>query len=126
MQKSTLKQYGNAKLPKEEILRLKSDFQKIRDCGEYRGGRLMTIGVYRGEQIGFKVGFITSKRVHKHAVKRNRARRQLKESLRLIKPKLDSNLWMVIIAKSTILKASTVEVQKELIYLTKKIHAFSE
>jgi ribonuclease P protein component len=125
MQKSTLKQYGKATLPKEEILRLKNDFQRIREFGKYRGGRLMTIGVYQDEHIGFKVGFITSKRVHKSAVKRNRARRQLKESLRLIKANLDSNLWIVIIAKSSILQASTVEVQKELLYLTKKIHAFS-
>ena len=126
MQKKTLKQYGEAKLPKEHILRLQSDFQQIRDEGNYRGGRLMTIGIYRADDIGLKIGFITSKRVHKHAVKRNRARRQLKESLRLIKANLDQNLWMVIIAKSTILKASTAEVQKELIYLTKKINAFSE
>ncbi|MCK5835472.1 MAG: ribonuclease P protein component [Lentisphaeria bacterium] len=126
MQNKTLKQFGKATLPKEQILRLQSDFQQIRSEGKYRGGRLMTIGTYRADDIGLKIGFITSKRVHKHAVKRNRARRQLKESLRLIKANLDPNLWMVIIAKSTILKATTAEVQSELIYLTKKINAFSE
>ena len=126
MQKKTLKQFGKATLPKEQILRLQSDFQQIRNEGKYRGGRLMTIGTYRADGIGLKIGFITSKRVHKHAVKRNKARRQLKESLRLMKANLDQNLWMVIIAKSTILKATTAEVQSELIYLTKKINAFSE
>ncbi len=125
IQKETLKQFGDAHLSKEEILRLNSDFQQIRRCGKYIGGRLMTLGLYRSEDIGFKVGFITSKKVHKRAVKRNRARRQLKESLRLIKSRLDKDLWVVIIAKNTILKASTVEIQKELIYLTKKIHVFN-
>lgn len=80
----------------------------------------MTIGFFRDEDIDFKVGFIVSKRTHKRAVKRNFAKRRMREALRLTRAKIDQNVWMVIIAKPAILKASAFQVQKELIYLTRK------
>ncbi|MGL4854552.1 MAG: ribonuclease P protein component [Lentisphaeria bacterium] len=112
--------YGDAHLRKECILSLDADFQRIREEGLYRGGKFMTVGVYQGDDINFKVAFITSKKVHKRAVKRNLARRRLREALRLSKSRFKKDCWLVIIAKPTILKASVVEIQRELIYLARK------
>lgn len=118
--KDRLVQFGDGSLPKANILHLAADFQKIKADGRYRSGRLMTIGFFRAEDIDFKVGFIVSKRIHKRAVKRNFAKRRMREALRLTRAKIDPNVWMVIIAKPAILKASAFQVQKELIYLTRK------
>lgn len=113
-------QYGDAHLPKSSILHLETDFQKIRTEGKYRSGRLMTIGFFQQKDINFKVGFIVSKRVHKRAVKRNLSKRRMREALRLSQANINNNVWMVIIAKPAILKASAYQVQKELIYLARK------
>lgn len=126
VKKQHLTQYGNARLPKSCILHLAADFQKIRTEGRYLSGRLLTIGFYSEKDIGFKVGFITSKRVHKRAVKRNLSKRRLREALRLTRAKIDENVWMVLIAKPSILKADTVQVQKELIYLVRKAKIWTD
>lgn len=126
VKKQQLIQYGDAHLPKSCILHLAADFQKIRAEGRYLSGRLLTIGFYSAKEIGFKVGFITSKRVHKRAVKRNQSKRRLREALRLTKEKIDNDVWMVLIAKPSILKADAVQVQKELIYLVRKAKIWSE
>ncbi len=126
VKKKQLVQYGDARLPKSCILHLAADFQKIRTEGRYLSGRLLTIGFYSSEGVGFKAGFITSKRVHKRAVYRNRSKRKLREALRLTRVKIDKDVWMVLIAKPTILKADAAEVQKELIYLVRKAKIWSE
>lgn len=113
-------QYGEATLQKSSILRCNANFLRVKNEGKYLSGRNMVIGVYTDPAISFQVGFITSKKVEKRAVYRNRAKRMLRESLRLSKAKINQNTWLVIIGKRSILKCDTVAVQKEMIYLLKK------
>ncbi len=120
------RQFGNAKLPKKNIINLDNDFKAIRQDGVYRGGRLMTIGVLSQEDIGFKVAFIAGKRVHRRANKRNLAKRRLREVTRLTRAAIHEDNWIVIIAKPAIFNASVYDIQREFIYLAKKVSIWNE
>ena len=61
-----------------------------------------------------KVGFITTKRLG-NAVKRNRAKRLMRELVRKVLPKYGKiNFYYVLIAKTSILKTPFLELEKEL------------
>ncbi len=53
----------------------------------------------------FKVGVVASKKIGK-SVKRNRAKRRLREIVRLSQHEIPKNLWIVLIARKGILDAN--------------------
>ncbi|MBE7711487.1 MAG: ribonuclease P protein component [Cyanobacteria bacterium SIG31] len=56
----------------------------------HKGGLTVFCGKLKTDNSDTKIGFVVSKKVHKRAVKRNRIKRLIRESLRLyIKGRLD-------------------------------------
>lgn len=53
----------------------------------------------------FKAGVVASKKIGK-AVKRNRAKRRLREIIRLSQPYLPRDCWIVLIARRGVLEAN--------------------
>lgn len=72
-------------LPKEYRLKKKSAFNATYKTGKvfHKGGITVFCGKNKTKDFPTKVGFVVSKKIHKRAVKRNRIRRLMRESLRL-------------------------------------------
>ena len=102
-------------LPKKLRLRHKSHFKGIFDGGRSFPGKYVVIYVLPGEQ---KFGFIASKKVG-NAVIRNRARRLMREVVRLHFSEF-KDVQIIFIARATIKGVSYREVEQSLLKVLKK------
>ena len=81
-------QFGKADINRTEMLRLKSEFNYVRDKGTKYVGRYMLLVTSPTPDEKLRFGIICGKKYSKKAVLRNRARRLLKEAFRLLKSRV--------------------------------------
>ena len=93
------------------VLRKNWQFREVYQRGERVVCKPFLLFFLRGEQTDTACfGFVASKRVG-NAVKRNRAKRVMREACRRVADKLiHQNLWIVIVARPALLTASYQEV----------------
>jgi ribonuclease P protein component len=97
----------------EYTLRNQKDFVKVYNKGKSRGSRY-TVILYRKNNLGFsRTAFVSSKKVG-NSVKRNRARRLMKESFRLKKMEIPTGYDLIFIARNTITNRKCAEVKRSL------------
>jgi len=77
-------QIGMARLRPGCMLRLGAEFRRLREHGQKHPGRHLVLVTAPSEDGTLRCGIICGKRYSKKAVERNRARRLLKESFRLL------------------------------------------
>lgn len=98
---------------KKIVLRKKSDFSSIYNKGKSVGDRFVVL-FYRQNHLPYnRTGFLASKKVG-NSVKRNRARRLMKESYRTIKNDIPQGYDFIIIARNTISERKCADVEKSL------------
>ncbi len=98
---------------KKNVLRKKSDFSAIYNKGKSVGDRFVVL-FYRPNHLSYnRTGFLASKKVG-NSVKRNRARRLMKESYRSIKNDLPQGYDFIIIARNTISERKCAEVERSM------------
>lgn len=101
-------------LKRTNRLRKRSDFDLLRNKGEFWGGNLFGVSFLEEGEEGNRFGFIISKKISKKAVDRNKIKRWLSEA---VKKKLGNfegkNLKMIFLVKRTILEKKQEEVEKE-------------
>jgi len=86
--------------PKSCKLRLRADFQQVFSNGERFHGKILLLIVYHpAVGGGFKLGLIVRKKIYKRAVDRNKIKRRLREIVRLMRPDLAKDLWLIICVK---------------------------
>ena len=78
------------KLPKAARLAKPAEFRRVYEQGRRFEGRFMTVFILPNENTVHRLGITASKKAIGKAVKRNRAKRLLRESLRLSRAELDA------------------------------------
>ena len=98
---------------KKNVLRRKNDFSNIYKKGKSVGDRYVVV-FYRPNHLTYsRKAFLASKKVG-NSVKRNRARRLMKESYRLSDLKIPEGYDLIFLARSTIINATCADVKKSL------------
>lgn len=113
---------------KASHLRKHEDFQHIFEVGKQSFGKCITIWVNKEPEAAHRIGVVATKRTFHDAVERNRAKRLIRESFRLLQPLHDtSKTWdLVVIARRSILTLKQQQVQKEMEQLMKKQHILKD
>jgi len=96
---------------KKNVLRRKNDFSAIYKKGKSVGDRYVVL-FYRKNHLPYnRIAYLASKKVG-NSVKRNRARRLMKESVRLTEMEIPTGYDFIIIARNTITNAKCADVKK--------------
>lgn len=98
---------------KRNVLRYQKNFDRIYRRGKSIGDRFVVVFFIKNNLDYTRTGFLASKKVG-NSVKRNRARRLMKESIRLSSIELPKGYDFIFIARNTIVDASCQQVQKSL------------
>lgn len=104
---------GERPFGREHRLRTQSDIAQVRESGNKYVGRLCVVGMAEAADGQRRVVFITSRRYHKHAVVRNRARRLFREAYRQLCPKMRP-AWLALVPRRHMERAKMPEVLAEL------------
>ena len=104
---SALKQ----QLGRQDRLRRKADFEKVYSKGRRVSGRLFIGYLLFGERGPLRVGVVASRRVG-DAIRRNRAKRRLREVFRKNKPRGSITADVVLIARAAITEASFEDISR--------------
>ena len=98
---------------KKEVLRNKNDFSSIYRTGRSVGDRYVVL-FFKKNGLGYnRTAFLASKKVG-NSVRRNRARRLMRESWRRISEDLPAGYDFIIIARNTINERSFQDVSSSL------------
>ena len=98
---------------KKTVLRKKSDCTNIYKRGKSIGDRYIVLFIRKNNLPYKRTAFLASKKVG-NSVKRNRARRLMKESYRLTSLVVPDGYDLIFIARNTIVNAKCAEVKKSL------------
>lgn len=103
-------------LPKENRLKNKYAFKatyRLKNF-HYKSGITLNVGKLNNSQTPVKIGFVVSKKTHKRAVKRNRLKRLMRESVRLYlkenNDSLNKYLSLIFTANSSALNKDFKEI----------------
>ena len=90
-------------------------FRRCYDSGTKLVARHAVIFLHRAESPdGIRVGVVASRKVG-GAVKRNRAKRLLRQGARRIAEKwIDRHIWVVLVAKASIVEARAAEIEDDI------------
>jgi ribonuclease P protein component len=105
------------RFPKAVRLHRSGEFRKVRENGRTASGRMFLLGALAGAGEGpARFGIVTGKRLG-GAVLRVRARRRLREALRLERSAFHPGAWVVLVARRGCLEAPLPELRRELLRL---------
>ena len=107
-------------LKREFRLRQKSEFRTVFAQGKSFPGKYVVVYVTSG---ACKYAFVASKKVGK-AVERNRAKRLMREVIRLHMPLLNKNYQVIAIARPSIKGKSYQDVESSLLQLLQRAKVF--
>jgi ribonuclease P protein component len=100
-------------------LRKKSSIQKVFLEGKNYSTKHVAIYILKGPK---RFGFIASKKVG-NSVQRNRAKRLMREVIRLHLPEIRNDIQIILIARARIKGVSYWEVEKSMMNMLKKANA---
>lgn len=101
-------------LNRSQRLTQSSDFSETFAQQKKWVGRYMVLWLRSTPDASLRLGLISSKKVHLRANKRNRARRQLREAYRHIRPYLNGQVDLIFVARRALLKATSNEIKNEM------------
>lgn len=108
------------RLLKSDKLTLKTDFDAVKEAGRSAAGALLVAAAAESRTGKLQAGVICGRKFCVKAVTRNRARRLVWESFRMLKPAIKP-CRLVFIPRQRIKEAKCADVQKEMSRLLKKL-----
>jgi len=108
------------------------DFEILFKEGRFAGGELVSVKSWKIDPEKYPrrkyakdnllIGFVAGVKAHKSAVKRNRAKRQMREVVRLLlkEGKLRTGYMVAVIAKKEIVGATYEEIEKSVVAALRK------
>lgn len=95
-------------------LRTGWEFRRVYDTGRSIHGRRFVLFFLTDEQLPRRAGFVAGRKVG-DSVRRNRARRRLREAYRRIKSRLpDPGAWIVFVARKPCAEESQQQIDQEM------------
>ena len=116
-------QIGCARLKNHSALR-HSEFAHVKEHGARLAGRYVAVNLAPAPDGHTRLGIIVSRRYHRHAVKRNRARRLIREAFRLLRHGINPPVWIVVIGRQRLMECKLQKLQAEFIRLLTKAEVF--
>lgn len=116
-------------LPKENRLKKRIAFKATYRTGIsfYQDGITVFCGKKKSDDYATKIGFVVSKKIHKRAVRRNRIKRLMRESVRLFiknSENFDTEyISLIFVASSKLLNKNFKDVDFAIKKLMRKINA---
>ena len=107
-------------LLKSDKLTLKSDFDAVKESGRSAAGTLLVAAAADATDESLKAGVICGRKFCLKAVVRNRARRLVWESFRMLKPAIKPGR-VVFIPRQRIKQAQCADVMREMERLLRKL-----
>ncbi len=95
------------------------DFKRVRRSGRSYAHPLLVLIVQAGEHDELHVGLAASRTIGT-AVKRNRAKRLLREAMRTLLPTLSTGLDIVLVARPPLVSCNVFEVRDALLMLLRR------
>ena len=113
-------------LPKDYRLKKRSAYAATYKTGKtiHKDGITVFIGKEKNNEFPTRVGFVVSKKIHKRAVKRNRIKRLMRESYRLLIKEAsvsDKYISLIFVASSKLLDMSFKDVDNAMRKLVYKL-----
>ncbi len=108
-------------LPRDKRLTKKRDFLKLGTAGRPVYGVYTTLRVRALGRPETKVAFITSTKMFKLAVDRNRVKRRLREIIRQIWAELPTSMHLLFIAKPEALEADFEKIKEDIRHMLPKV-----
>jgi ribonuclease P protein component len=106
--------------PKARRLTRASEFERVKQNGREQRGALLILSVLaREKNSGWRIGFVTSRRLG-GAVVRNRVRRRLREIVRKHQHEIVDAEWIVTIARANAARATYHQLEDEWLRLAKR------
>ncbi|KAF0194419.1 MAG: ribonuclease P protein component [Bacillota bacterium] len=106
---------------KSHRLKRKEDFAHVYTAGRSAAGRLLVLYALQSEQGKVKIGFAAGRKLGS-AVTRNRAKRMMREIARRRLLDVVPGYSLILIARAGALKATFIELNKELSFLLRKLN----
>lgn len=100
------------------------DFKRVRRSGRSYAHPLVILIVQKSEQGNLRIG-VTAGRTTGTAVRRNRAKRVLREAMRSLLPNIASHADLILIARSGLTSATFDETRQALLNLLQRAQLLS-
>ena len=101
-------------------LKKNREFSLVYQRGKSQATKNLVLVYLPRKYGGVRVGFSVSKKIGCSVV-RNRVRRRLRESMKLISPELKGSAHLVFVARKPIAEAAFSQINGDMIYLLKKV-----
>lgn len=100
------------------------DFKRVRRSGRSYAHPLVILIVEKNEQGNLRIG-VTAGRTSGTAVRRNRAKRILREAMRTLLPNIAPNADLILIARSGLTSATLGETRQALLNLLQRAQLYT-
>lgn len=112
-------------LPRKSLIRLKTEFPRIRQTGKMFNSDSFGLTVSYGSNAQPTCSFVVSKKVSPKSIIRHDVKRKLSDAITPFLPRLSKNLELLFLAKQNAIEKTREELQNEIQTLLQRVKLLS-